>query len=366
MAFSSAKRALIAVAALVLAAAVGVRILFHHARRADQQHTDNREPAVYSASPQQAERAFALLAELPGNAPVVGYVDVEALVKLQGSPLSKLLGLRRRSPASQDTDYQRFVRETGFDYTRDLDRTAIAFWPASPGAMSKGSASDNRAFAVADGRFDKKRIAAYALKSGKSLANGARTIYVVPGSPPVAFEFLAPTRIALTSGTKSQELLSDSQVKMDRSFRAQVDRVAGAPLFAVARTEGLPNSFYANFNNSPQIESLARSVKGFTLAVHPQGNIIKVALESETVSAQNALALTTLLEISRMGALMALANPKPNAQMTKEQTTFLDALLRQLKVSHEDRSVRLYLDITPSLLGDVQSGSRDAPTNLRP
>jgi len=187
---------------------------------------------------------------------------------------------------------------------------------------------------------------------------------VVEGNPPVAFEFLAPTRIALTSGTKSQEWLLDSHVKIDPSFRAQIDRVARAPLFAVARTEGLPNSFYANFNSSPQIESLARSVKGFTLAAQPQGDVLKVALEGETTSAQNALAITTLLEISRMGASMALSDPKTSARMTNEQAAFLDILIRQLKLTQEGRSVFLHLDITPSMLGDVQSGSGRPPANL--
>ena len=37
--------------------------------------------------------------------------------------------------------------------------------------------------------------------------------------------------------------------------------------------------------------------------------------------------------------------------MTKEQAGFVQALIRQLKISREDRWVRLRLDITPQMLG---------------
>jgi hypothetical protein len=66
---------------------------------------------------------------------------------------------------------------------------------------------------------------------------------------------------------------------------------------------------------------------------------------------KNAIGISTLLEISRMAASMALSDPKTRRQMTKEQAAFLTALVDQLKVNHRDKWVRLTLDITPAMLG---------------
>src|SRR5277367_7195739 len=103
-----------------------------------------------------------ILSELPSDAPVIAYVDVAALRKLQNSPLAAVLGLTSPGPDA-DREYAEFVRDTGFDYTRDLDRAALAFWPASFGDPNNPFGED-RVLAIADGRFDKQKIEAYALR----------------------------------------------------------------------------------------------------------------------------------------------------------------------------------------------------------
>jgi len=96
-----------------------------------------------------------ILTQLPLDAPVVAYVDASTLRKLQNSPLASVLGLTSPGPEA-DREYQQFVADTGFDYTRDLDHAAIAFWPASLGA--EDSLSENRVVAIAEGRFDRALI----------------------------------------------------------------------------------------------------------------------------------------------------------------------------------------------------------------
>jgi hypothetical protein len=49
---------------------------------------------------------------------------------------------------------------------------------------------------------------------------------------------------------------------------------------------------------------------------------------------------------------MALSDPKALQQMTKEQAAFVQALIRQLDISRQDRWVRLRLSITPQMLGE--------------
>ncbi len=88
-----------------------------------------------------------------------------------------------------------------------------------------------------------------------------------------------------------------------------------------------------------------------TLAAQPQGNVLRVVLEGESTSVQNALAISTFLEFSRMGASLALSNPKTSRQLTDEQGAFLEGLLRESRISRQDRWVRLTFDVTPQMLG---------------
>jgi hypothetical protein len=293
-----------------------------------------------------------ILSELPPDAPVVAYIDAASLRSLQNSPLAAALGLASPGPQA-DRDYANFVRDTGFDYTRDLDHAAIAFWPASLGTPASVLGED-RVVAIADGRLDQQKIKSYALRTGKELTRGSQSIYEVPGNPPVSLEFLAPTRIALAGGSSATDLLGrinlSGWARRDPAMQSRIDRVAGAPIFAVARTERLPSSFYENFRNAPQLEQLARSVQAITLAGQPDGNNLRITLDAESDSVKNALAISILLEGGRMAGAMALSDPNTRRQMTKEQIAFLEALVNQAKITHQNKLVRLVLDITPATL----------------
>ena len=283
-----------------------------------------------------------------------------ALRALQDSPLAAILGLTSPGPQA-DQEYAEFVRATGFDYTRDLDKAAIAFWPQSINVAPGGGIGENRVLAVADGRFDQEKIKTYALRTGRIMSENP-TVYEVPGNPPVSFEFLSPTRIAIASGRSSRTLLAAplSPSKAEPAMKARMDRVAGAPIFAVARTDNLPLGFYANFAKAPQLERLARSVRGLSLAGKPDRDNIAAALDAECDSVKNALEISTLLDGFRMVGSMALSNPKTLQQMTKEQAAFVEALIRHLKITRQDRWVRLRLDITPQMLGTARHASAHA------
>lgn len=338
---SITKRALIGTVALACLATAGAGFYVYRLRQPLAALSAGRSPDI--------------LSQLPPKAPAIVYVHVSALRALRDSPLAALLG-PGGSRSREDRDYENFVRATGFDYQRDLDKVAVALWPASlttpPGAMG-----ENRVLAIADGRFDQQKIEAYALRFGKVATRGTQSVYEVPGSPPVSFEFISPTRIELASGKDADNLLAPSSpLARDPAIQARIDRVAGAPLFAVARTDSLPGSFYANFRNSPQIERLARSVEGLMLAGQPDGDRIRMALDAECDSMKNAIEIATLLDGFRMIGSVALADPKTRRQMTQQQASFLDTFLREVKITHQDRWVRLTLDVTPAMLSPATSG----------
>lgn len=335
MALSSGKRALIAVAVLLLLAAGAAGIVLYRMHRPLPPASAGKPPDIMSL--------------LPPDAPVVIYIDADALRGLQGSPLAAVLGLASPGP-KEDRDYAQFVQETGFDYTRDLDHAAIAVWPAGL-ATQANPAGDDRATILADGHFDQKKITAYALRTGRAENRGLQTVYEVPGKPPVAFEFLSPDRIELASGNDPVALLSSANpLPRDPVMQDRISRVAGAPIFGVARMDQLPESFYSNFRNAPQLNHYIRSLRALSLAGKPTGDRIDLALDAECDSMKNALEISTLLETFRMIGAVAISDPRARGQMTREQYDFARAFLKQLKISPQDRWVRLSFEVTPQML----------------
>jgi hypothetical protein len=330
------KRLLIALLAIV--ALIAGAVYLYRARR--------------TASPATAALAPNILALLPPSAPAIAYIDAATLRRLQNSPLAAILGLTQSGP-QPDRDYQDFVRDTGFDYTRDLDKAAIAFWPViSP----SGYISENRVVAIADGHFDESKIKAYALRTGRVVTRNARSMYEVPGSPPVLFEFLSSTRIALASGPDADNFLpASTSSPLDPAVQARINRIAGAPIFAVVRTDNLPAEFYESLRSSPQFQNLARSVQSLVLGGRPSGDLIHLTLEAECNSMKNAIELETLLDSLRIFGPIALADPKTRRQMTSAQISLLDTLINKTTITHQDRLVRLSLDLTPAMLGAANS-----------
>jgi hypothetical protein len=363
---SSAKRAWIVIAVVLLClVAAGLAYYFWQARPLPP--IVSTLPGVPAASPPPD-----ILSQLPADAPVVAYIDAGNLRTLQNSPLAAALGLASPGPLA-DRDYADFVRDTGFDYTRDLDHAAVALWPASFGTPDNVLGED-RILAIADGRFDQQKIKAYALRTGKEIASGPQPVYDVPGNPPVSLIFLSPTRIALASGRNSHELLArvtaspSSAANRAPAMQSRIQRVAGAPFFAVARTDHLPASFYANFHNASQLEQLARSVQAITVAGQPNGNNLRIILDAECDSMKNAMQISFLLESGKMLGSAALSDPRNRRQMTREQYVFLEALLNHAAINQQNKLLRITLEITPDMLAATpppKSAASHAPTTPR-
>jgi hypothetical protein len=342
MPMSRRKLAILAIAVLVCAAASCAGVLIYRWHRP-------MEGADTGAAPE-------ILNQLPGDAPIVAYMDVAALRRLPSSPLTAMLGLAGENPR-EDRDYQNFVRDTGFDYTRDLDRVAVAFWPSNLATAEDDE--NNHTLAVADGRFDLGKIKAYALRTGKTVAEAGRSLYAVPGHPPVALEFLTATRIALASGPDAEHLLvRPNPTPGDRATHERIERVAGAPIFAVARTDNLPAHFYDNLRSMPQFQALARSIEALMLAGQPDGNLIHLTLDAECDSMADAVELSTAVDGLRLLGSIALADPKTRREMTRQQAALLSAVLNQAKLTHQERWVRLTLDLTPAMLDQTRAATR--------
>jgi len=84
---------------------------------------------------------------------------------------------------SHDPEYERFIRETGFQFERDLDKAAFAIhYPANwPGGGTGGSAAELRFSEVLEGTFHSERLTSYLRKIAQTVENyHAIEIFTVP------------------------------------------------------------------------------------------------------------------------------------------------------------------------------------------
>lgn len=367
------KRGLIAVLLAVAVAAGAGIFIYSYARR----HARGIAPAADNP---------ALLDLVPADSTILFYADLEAL---RSSPfVTQLAALV--PPVTKDRDYAEFVRATGFDYERDLDRVVLTM---------QGERKNPVTTAIADGRFDQDKIAAYALRAGKLEKQNGGDVYVIPAKSPgktVVIRFLSDAttrirsrqaRIALTDGPKlwptiapasslssnrasnrasnaaskneprNDHLAPEMQGHFAPEMQERIARVSGAPLFAVAKLDSAmqKKNFVLGGLRSDQLENLARSVRWLSLAALPEGDRVHVALEGECDTTENARQLAGTLDGLRIMGRMALADPKTRRQIEPAALPLLEALLRGTEVSRDDKGsvhrVRLTLVISQKTIG---------------
>ena len=334
----------ILLAACILAAAVFAYIHYTRGKAAQMQAQDAQlSIAPHAAAARGAANAPAdspdLIHQLPAGASAVIFADVTAL---RAAPIGKeLAGLAPTS--AQDPEYTRFIRSTGFDYSRDLDRVALALWPKS---------SPTTVVAIAQGKFNEARIERYALRTGKVVKHGRWEIYEVPeANPPrtVRFVFLSPAEIVLADGPGISAVLGSARDRLDPEMSQRVAKVAAAPIYAVARTPDLAKDIGIDETHSAQLAHLLQSIHHITVAGLPAGRNLKVAAFAECDSTLDAFQLSTALEGLVWMGRAALADPKTQQQIGS-QWPALDALLKAADISHDSNFVRLHVQITPQIL----------------
>lgn len=286
-----------------------------------------------------------LISFAPADATYILYADISAL---RSSPFLDELTARTLPPTT-DRDYAEFMRATGFDYARDLDRVVLAGRPGS---------SANLNVVVAEGRFDRDKISSYALRSGKMERQNGAEVYVLPAGTSgkvVAFAFLDAKRIALADGPSlAPVLVPKTPSAADPAMRDRISRVAGAALFAVGKIGPIPENFSPGGLRSDQFTNLARSLRWVSLGARPEGERLKVAIEGECDTSENARQLAGTLDGLRLLGQAALADPKTRQQIQPESLPLLENLLGAVEVSRpgasDEKRVRLTLELTPEML----------------
>jgi hypothetical protein len=301
-----------------------------------------------------------LLALLPADASAVIFLDFE---ELRHAPFMTELYEWAPKPVS-DADYAQFVKDTGFDYERDLDRIAFAM---------RGKGQDSRIFAIADGKFDRAKISSYAVRSGAVEKNGQREIYSVPSSgtaKKISFLFLTKDRIAITDDADLSTFLNAKHRKEDTAeWRTRFERLAGSPVFAVIRQDAGTGAALAaqapGGLRSPQLSTLLDQLQWITLAGKPDNEILRVVAEGESATDATVRQLADLLHGVVILAQAGLNDSKTRRQLDPAAREAYLELLKSADISKLDRgdtkSVRLVLEITPKFLAAARTATPVQP-----
>jgi hypothetical protein len=303
-----------------------------------------------------------LLAQMPANAEAVLYIDLDAM---RQSPF--LAELYKWAPQpTADPDYAQFVQSTGFNYETDLNRVSIATLKRGP---------DTMLFAVADGRFDRRKIAGYASRSGTRENRSSREIFSVPLSGStrrITFTFLRGDRIALTNGDSLEASLSTPHGDTDsetQAWRERFRRLAGAPVFAVVPQDAAAGTALGarapGGLRSPQLSALIDQLQWISVAGKPEGDHLRVVLEGEGSADINTRQLSDVLNGLLVLAQAGLSDQKMRQQLQPEAREAYLELLKSADVSQIDRgetkSVRLIFDLTPKFLEAARAAMPVAP-----
>jgi hypothetical protein len=305
-----------------------------------------------------------MLSMMPADSSAVVFLDLR---ELRLSPFIAQLYSWAPKPQA-DPDYAQFRRDTGFDYERDLDRIAIAL---------EKRGKDSTLFVLADGRFDKSRISAYALKTGMLTKNGTHEIFTVPISDSakrISFTFLRNNRLALTDG-QDFAIALDAKVRDDDTaeWRMRFERLAGSPVFAVIRQDAAPGATLAaqapGGLRSPQLSALLDQLQWITLAGKPENDRLHLVAEGECSTEATTRQLADLLNGILVLADAGLNDVKNRQQLDPALRAAYLEILKTAEVSKIDRgdtkSVRLAFEITPAFL-EVARRSPPEPSGATP
>jgi hypothetical protein len=300
---------------------------------------------------QKNSRRDEVLARIPADATAILFADFG---ELRQAPF--VTQLYAWAPKPQlEPDYAQFVKETGFDYEKDIGRIAIAIFK---------NARHSTFFAVVNGRFDQKRISAYALERGKRyLTENNRTVFLVPlgdGSQTLYFMFLREDLFIITNDDLGQEKLHDA-LHSDAGraeWRTRFERLAGSPVFAVVRQDAAIGAALAaqapGGLRSPQLSTLLDQLQWITLAGKPENDRLRVVAEGECTAEATVRQLADVMNGVVILAQGGLNDPRTRQQLDPAVREAYLELLKSADVSKVDRgdtkSVRLVFEITPGFL----------------
>jgi len=297
-----------------------------------------------------------ILSSMPADAGAVIFLDLNALRQAQF--FAALLAWAPKPQA--DPEYAQFVKDTGFDYERDLDRVAVAV---------ENRGNDSLLFAVADGRFDRKKITDYAARAGSCSTQKGHEICSVSSSEPsrkISFSFWKDNRLALTNSAQPLDLLNGPQRSADaKEWLVRFERLAGSPAFAVVRQDAAVSAALSAQApggwNSPELSTLLDQLQWISVAGIPENDRLRVVIEGESPAETTVRQLADLLNGVILLAQAGLNDAKTRQRLDPSAREAYLELLKSADISKLDRgeskAVRIVVEITPSLLESARTAA---------
>lgn len=251
-----------------------------------------------------------LVARLEPTESIIVALDIRALRQ------AGILDLIAGSKAAEESDYKDFIRDTGFDYRTDLDHLLLAF-------------RRRQFYCLAEGRFDWRRLADYAVRQGGACRGGLCT---APGSSPekrISFKQIRRNLLALA-------------VSPDPAAAALLDRAAASrtarPLPAGPLWAWVPSAVLSDPENLPTglaaFASAIQRPEHLQLSLGAEAGRFHVRLLAACRNPEDASLSVARLDhaTALLAKLIARENQKPNPRD-------LSGVLTSGKFRREDREV---------------------------
>jgi len=231
----------------------------------------------------------ALLRRMPTEDALVAYIDFSELRR--GGVLQLLDG----SKAGEDPEYQSFVRQTQFDYKKDLDAAIVAFAPTGR-------------FLLLKGRFDWKSLGAYVESQHGSCAS---EFCRMTGSVPERRISFFPLRSNLMALAVSPD--ESAALRLENAVSGPDPQVPAAPVWL-----SIPTSMLKSGDSLPAGTRLFASgmerAETVTLSFAPEGHGLAARLDIRCRDERDAADLASQLTrtTSLLRETMERERQKPN------------------------------------------------------
>jgi hypothetical protein len=132
--------------------------------------------------------------------------DSDAVLYINVEPIRLLTGFDKNPPKERDPQYEEFVRQTGFEFERDLDNAAFAIHYGV--AAGRGKPAETRYSEILQGHFNSTRVSTYLRGlAGKVERYRDYDIYLIPVEDRTVRVALLGVDIAAASNVDSPEMI---------------------------------------------------------------------------------------------------------------------------------------------------------------
>jgi len=230
----------------------------------------------------------ALLNRLPRSGALVLFFDFAALRR------AGILGAIQAPVAAEDPEYRDFVRQTGFDYKRDLDSALAAFAPGGK-------------FLLLRGRFEWSRLRSYVLAEKGDCQSALCRMQGSTDDRRISFFPLQTNLMALAISPDES-----AAVRLQQPVDGPEPEIPDAPVWL-----SIPSTILRSGDLPADTQPFARSLEhaeSVVLSLTHDGKRVAARLSVRCRTSQDAVELTTQLNRSTelLRAMIAREHRQPN------------------------------------------------------